>query len=73
MSSHWLETRVVSAQCLALVKARDRMVTSLLAIKTSLGLFPGMEVPVSILLHAASFQVTVATCKLPLEMLHHLS
>lgn len=49
------------------------MVTSLLVIKTSLGLFPGMEVPVSILLHAASFQVTVATCKLPLEKLHHLS
>lgn len=45
-----------SAQSLALVKARHKMVTSLQAIKRSLGLFPGMEALVST--HTASFQVT---------------
>lgn len=34
------------------------MVTSLQAIKRSLGLFPGMEALVSTLPHTASFQVT---------------
>lgn len=59
MSSHWLEIRVMfSAQSLALVKARHKMVTSLQAIKRSLGLFPGMEALVSALSHTASFQVT---------------
>lgn len=74
MSSHWLKISVfLSAQCLALVKARDEMVTSLLAIKTSPGPFLGMEALVTILLHTASFRVTAATCKLPLGMLCRLS
>lgn len=69
----WLEIWVVfSAQGLALVKARDKMLTPLLAIKTSLWLFPGMEALAFTLLHAASFQVMVATCKLHLGMLRHL-
>ena len=74
MSSRWLEIRVIfSAQRLALAKAQHKLVASLLAIIPSLGLFPGMEALVSMLSHTASFQVTVATCKLPLGMLHHLS
>ena len=43
------------------------------AIKTSLGLFPGTEALVSILLPTAGFQVTVATGKLPLGTPHHFS
>lgn len=72
LSSHHLERVVFSAQCLALAKARHKMVPSLPAIKTSLALFPGMEELMPILLHAASSQITVATGKLPLGTLHPL-